>query len=148
MEITEELLEDYKGHGEGGRPPLPFSRYPPPPPARKPLLTRAPPVLPTLTSAFDFPPSRAEIFLKERAKHPPHCYRAYDALRLCLIQRVDTLTCGKIVEAYRPCAKEIQRERIRRMVDSEEERKKMLAAKAKVLDGQAAGGGGAAGGAR
>lgn len=75
-----------------------------------------------------------EVFLKERAKHPPHCYRAYDALRLCLIQKIDTVTCGKIVEAYRPCARELRKEKLKRVMSLEEERRKMLAAKAKILE--------------
>jgi hypothetical protein len=75
-----------------------------------------------------------EIFLKERAKHPPHCYSAYDALRLCLVQKVtDPQTCGRVLEAYRPCAKELQREKVKRMMQLEEERRKILSAKARVL---------------
>ena len=75
-----------------------------------------------------------EIFLRERAKHPLHCYSAYDALRLCLVQKVtDPQTCGKVLEAYRPCAKELQREKIKRMMLIEEERRKILNAKARVL---------------
>jgi hypothetical protein len=78
--------------------------------------------------------STIEVFLKERAKHPPHCYRAYDALRLCLIQKIDTVTCGKIVEAYRPCARELRKEKLKRVMALEDERRKMLAAKAKVFE--------------
>jgi len=78
--------------------------------------------------------SSHEIFLKERAKHPPHCYSAYDALRLCLVQKVtDPQTCGRVLEAYRPCAKELQREKVKRMMQLEEERRKILSAKARVL---------------
>ena len=75
-----------------------------------------------------------EIFLKERAKHPPYCYSAYDALRLCLVQKItDPQTCGKVLEAYRPCARELQKEKVRRMMSLDEERRKILSAKAKVL---------------
>jgi hypothetical protein len=38
-----------------------------------------------------------------------------------------------VLEAYRPCAKELQRERIKRMMLIEEERRKILNAKARVL---------------
>lgn len=75
-----------------------------------------------------------ELFLKERAKHPPHCYSAYDSLRLCLVQRLDPPTCGRVMEAYRPCAAELHKARIARMMAAEEERRKVLAAKARVLE--------------
>jgi hypothetical protein len=50
------------------------------------------------------------------------------------VQKVtDPQTCGKVLEAYRPCAKELQREKIKRMMLIEEERRKILNAKARVL---------------
>jgi hypothetical protein len=89
------------------------------------------------------------MFLKERAKHPPQCYRAYDAVRLCLLQRIDPHTCGKVMEAYRPCAREVHKMKLQRVMEQEEERRRILAAKTKVLHpadaaaaAAAAGGGG------
>ena len=74
-----------------------------------------------------------EVFLKERARHSPHCYRNYDALRLCFVQRLDPDTCGRVVEAYRPCGRELQRLKVERLLALEDERRRLLSAKAKVL---------------
>lgn len=75
-----------------------------------------------------------EVLLKQRAKHPPHCYRAFDALRLCLVGRVDKATCEKVAAAYQPCARELKKAKVARMMAQEDERRKILAAKAKILD--------------
>ena len=75
-----------------------------------------------------------EFLLRERARHAPHCFAAYDALRLCLVQRVsDAAVCGRVAEAYRPCARELQRDKVRRMMALEDERRRILQAKAAVL---------------
>lgn len=79
-----------------------------------------------------------EIFLKERAKHPPHCYAAYDSLRLCFIQRLGPETCTKVMESYRPCARELQKRRLAQQMEAEDERRKILAAKARALEQAAA----------
>jgi hypothetical protein len=76
-----------------------------------------------------------EFLLRERARHAPHCYAAYDALRLCLVQRVsDAAACGRVAEAYRPCARELQRDKMRRMMALDDERRRILQAKAAVLE--------------
>ena len=75
-----------------------------------------------------------EFLLRERARHAPHCFAAYDALRLCLVQRVsDAAVCGRVAEASRPCARELQRDKVRRMRALEDERRRILQAKAAVL---------------
>lgn len=80
-----------------------------------------------------------ERLLRERAKLPPHCWLQYDALRLCLVRRVtDAETCARVVEAYRPCARELQRDKARRIMALDDERRKLLAAKARVLEAAAA----------
>jgi hypothetical protein len=79
-----------------------------------------------------------ERFLKERAKHSEQCYKAYDALRLCLIQRVDTVTCSRVLEAYRPCAAELSKGTVARMMQSPQEQAKIQAAKERVLGASAA----------
>jgi len=76
-----------------------------------------------------------EFLLRERARHSPPCYSAYDALRLCLVQRVsDAAACGRVAEAYRPCARELQRDKVRRMMALDDERRRILQAKAAVLE--------------
>ncbi len=34
--------------------------------------------------------------LKLRATHPPHCYRMFDAVRLCVLDRIDSESCKKV----------------------------------------------------
>ncbi len=42
-----------------------------------------------------------------RALFPPHCYNAYDAVRLCMMQKLDHDTCTEVYAAFSPCADEM-----------------------------------------
>ncbi len=46
-----------------------------------------------------------------RAVFPPHCYDHFDAVRLCMMQRLDHHTCTEVYAAYAPCGEEMTRRR-------------------------------------
>ena len=58
---------------------------------------------------------------------PPHCYDAFDAVRLCMMQQLDHDTCSDVYAAFRPCADEMAYRRAQvQQQNEEEERKRRL----------------------
>lgn len=71
------------------------------------------------------PPSRS------RAVFPPHCFKAFDAVRLCMMQKLDHHTCTEVYQAFAPCADEMAARRASALREREErERKAKLEAAA------------------
>ena len=75
-----------------------------------------------------------EALLKNRAKHPPHCRRAWDAMARCLAQKLDASTCEAVHARYAPCAKEMDRARAAAGAAAEMERRRALAVGARAME--------------
>jgi hypothetical protein len=75
-----------------------------------------------------------ESLLKIRARHSEDCQKHFDALRLCMLRRLDPDKCSLIQSAYAPCAKELRSSRLAREREQILERRKALNAKAKLLE--------------
>ena len=62
-----------------------------------------------------------------RSVFPPHCYDAFDAVRLCMMQKLDQSTCTDVYAAFRPCADEmkVRSAQVQRKKDEEERRQRM-----------------------
>ena len=75
-----------------------------------------------------------ENLLKIRALHSPGCYRAWDALRLCILRKIDDdEKCTKVAEIYAPCDEDLRRRAMERKMQRDDERRRILAAKSRTL---------------
>lgn len=70
-----------------------------------------------------------EVLLKQRSTYPPYCYRAFDDMRLCILQKVDPDSCRKMLIAFQPCAKEARNMRSKSFQDAEKRRKSIETSK-------------------
>ncbi len=68
---------------------------------------------------------------------PPHCYDAYDAVRLCMMQKLDHETCTDVYAAFRPCADEMayKRAQAQRKAEEEERQRRLQEAAARNKGG-------------
>lgn len=69
-----------------------------------------------------------------RAVFPKHCYKPFDAVRLCMMQKLDHDTCTEVYQAFSPCADEMaaRRDAALRARDERERKDRMTAAAGKL----------------
>lgn len=79
-----------------------------------------------------------ENLLKLRAMHSPACYKLFDAMRLCILDRLSEDTCKEVARLYQPCDEDLKRQALAKKLAGEEQRRMQMAAKAKVLEGKPA----------
>jgi len=80
-----------------------------------------------------------EVFLRQRARHAPHCFERFDLVRACLIRRIaDERACEAVLRDYRPCARELHKARLAAALAGDDERRRLLGAKAGALAAAAA----------
>jgi hypothetical protein len=80
-----------------------------------------------------------EVFLRQRARHAPHCFERFDLVRACLIRRItDERACEAVLRDYRPCARELHKAKLAAGLASDDERRRLLSAKAGALAAAAA----------
>ena len=107
------------------------------PPSAVPATVGAMAVTPELQAAY----RGHEALLGYRARHPPHCYDRFDQVRLCWLSLVDRAACARALEAYRPCAREMRKAKLKVYDDADAERRRALTEAAGRLASAAAGAG-------
>jgi hypothetical protein len=85
---------------------------------------------------------RLRVRVASRSVFPPTCYDAFDAVRLCMMQRLDHDTCTEVYTAFRPCADEMaaRKARLQRKKDEDERRRRLEEAAQRRAAGGGSGG--------